>query len=310
MGNQRVFYACQGVCFNDVPVEGVQSVTLDTQQDTINLDQWGTMKVHGVVPNYPKVDVNLSRIISSGTLSNLIYSGTLQDNINTHDHSMCLFIGEDTKRSLGDSTSNNYNIFLSGVSINSVSYDFSSDGNLTENVNLIAYNKFYNSCPVDQTIFAGLSGTDVFRRQHIDIDNCSIGDILQSGTRIQSISIDSNFGIQNVDEFGMNVANPDSNYRYAQLPIETTLQVEIIIQGSGLDFYEIDPITGVSHLCEYTGLSSLVPLNVKLCEGLSINLGSGILTDVSYNGGSTGGDNVIAALTFKSVNHLTVANTG
>ena len=265
------------------------------------------------MPNYPKVDINLSRIISSGTLSNLIYSGTLQDNINTHDHSMCLFIGEDTKGNLKDSTANNYNIFFSGVSINSVSYDFSSDGNLTENVNLIAYNKLYNSCPVDQTVFSALSdgsGTDVFRRQHIDIDNCSIGDILQSGTRIQSISIDSNFGIQNVDEFGMNVANPNSNYRYAQLPIETTLDVEILIDGSGLDFYEIDPITEVDHLCEYTGLSSLVPLNVKLCEGLSINLGSGILTNVSYNGGSTGGDNVVASLSFKSVNQLTVANTG
>lgn len=307
MGNQRVFYACQGICFNNEPVEGVQSVTLDTQQDIINVDQFGTMKVHGVVPNYPRINISLSRVLSTGTVP--LYSGTLQDNINNHTHTMCLFIGEDTANRLHASdTSNSYNIFLSGISINTVGYEFGVDGNFVENLQLIGYNKFFNECPVDNTAFTALSsGSTAFRRQHFDIESSTIASgMLPSGARIQSISIDSNFNINTIDEFGMNVSNPSVQYRYATLPIETNCSVEVILDGAGLDFYEIDPVNGVTHLCEFTGLSKLVPLSFNLCGGLNINLGSGMLSSVNYGGGDTGGGNVTATLNFTSLNKLTI----
>ena len=54
----------------------------------------------------------------------------------------------------------------------------------------------------------------------------------------------------------MNVSNPNNIYRYATLPIITTTSVTAIINGSGLDFYDIDPVNhpqDPTHLCKYQG---------------------------------------------------------
>lgn len=312
MGNQRVFYACQGICYNDVPVEGVQSLTMNTQQDNIVLDQYGSFTVHKIVPNYPEITINVSRIVSSGI--DLIYSGTLEENINTHSNTMCLFIGKDTESKLANSPLDDetYNVFLSGVSVNSVSYDFSANGNFTEQIELKTYHKLFNKCPVAKSIFTNLrtSGT-VNRRQHLDTaDSVIATDLLPADARISNVSVNANFGIQDIKEFGMNVSNPNNIYRYATLPIITTTSVTAIINGSGLDFYDIDPVNhpqDPTHLCKYSGLNSgIVPLKFVLCSNLELNAGTGSLTSVEYNGGDTGGGNVEVTLTFESANQFTL----
>lgn len=310
MGNQRVFYACQGICYNGVPVEGVQSVTLNTQQENIVLDQYGSFKVHKLVPNYPEITINVSRIVSSG-ITPLIYSGTLEENINTHGNTMCLFIGQDTASGLSSSADNEtYNIFLSGVSVNSVSYDFSAQGNFTEQIELKTYHKLFNQCPAARSIFSNLrKDAAVNRRQDLKTADSLIATSLLKDANITNVSVNANFGIQDIKEFGMNVSNPNNLYRYATLPIMTTTAVTAIINGSGLDFYDIDPVNHpeTNHLCKYSGLESgIVPLKFVLCSNLELNAGTGSLTSVEYNGGDTGGGNVEVTLTFESANQFTL----
>lgn len=309
MGNKRVFYACQGVCFNNEPIEGVQSVTLDTQQDIIDIDNWGNLDIN-YVPNYPSISVNMTRVMSTG--QRLLYSGTLLDNINTHSHNLCLFIGKDTKESLAKTTGEDvYNIHLSGVSINSVDYNFSVDGNFTETLNFVCYNKSFNTCPVDHTVFSNLrTSTNVARRQSFSTDIIASGLLPSSGLRISNVSVSTSFGIADIKEFGMNVSNPTGLYRYATLPIVSNCSVELIADGSGLDFYDFNT-SGVDHLCKFTGLNkSLVPLSFNLCSGLiDIDLGSGILESVNYGGGDTGGGNVVVSLNFSSKNNFTVTRS-
>ena len=325
MGNQRVFYACQGVCFNNKPLLGVQSISLDTQQDVVNVDQFGTLEIAGSVANLPQVNISLSRVISSSghTDFNLIYSGTLEQNINKHDHTMCLFIGQDTSDFIKSSPApTTYNILFSGVSIDNVNYEFNTDGFFNENIDLVCYGgKYFNECPVDQTIFeptqgfahgAQAAGKTTFRRQNFDIQASNIATgIIPSGSRIQSVSFDSNFGINAIEELGMSVYNPHKKYRYATLPIETDCTVSVILEGSGLDFYQFDPANHVDSeggLCNYSGLSKLSPLSFQLCSGLNINLGSGMLSNVSYQGGGTDGANVVADFNFTSLNTFTVTS--
>ena len=128
-------------------VEGVQSLTMNTQQDNIVLDQYGSFTVHKIVPNYPEITINVSRIVSSGI--GLIYSGTLEENINTHTNTMCLFIGKDTESKLANSppADETYNMYLTGVSVNSVSYDFPADGNFTEQIELKTIRNFLIDVP-------------------------------------------------------------------------------------------------------------------------------------------------------------------
>lgn len=310
MGNKRVFYACQGVCFNNEPVEGVQSITLDTQQDIIDVDNWGSLDID-YVPNYPAVTVNMTRVMSTG--QKLLYSGTLLDNINTHSHNLCLFIGKDTKGSLAKTTGEDddvYNIHLSGVSINSVEYNFAVDGNFTETLNFICYDKSFNTCPVEATVFSNLrTSTNVARRQSFSTDIIAPG-LLPNGLRISNVSISASFGITDIKEFGMNVSNPVGLYRYATLPIVSNCSVECIADGSGLDFYDFNT-SGIDHFCEFTGLNkSLVPLSFNLCPGLvDIDLGTGILESVNYGGGDTGGGNVAVSLDFSSKNNFTVTRS-
>ena len=309
MGNQRVFYACQGICYNDVPVEGVQSVTLNTQQENIVLDQYGSLTVHKSVPNYPEITVSITRAMSSGI--GMLYSGTLEDNINTHNNTMCLFIGKDTESKLASSpASDTYNIFLSGVSINSVTYNFPADGNFTEELELITYHKYFNKCPVANTVFSNLqdSASGLYRRQSLNSDDSIIAtNLLPADARISNVSVNASFGIQDVKEFGMNISNPNKLYRYASLPIVTSTSVTAIVRDSGLDFFEINPADDpASHLCHFSGLNSgTVPLKFKLCGGHELNLGTGNLTSLSYNGGSVDGGNVEVNLTFESANVFT-----
>jgi hypothetical protein len=309
MGNQRVFYACQGICYNDVPVEGVQSVTLNTQQENIILDQYGSLKIHKYVPNYPEVTIGVSRIISSGI--GLIYSGTIEDNINTHNNNLCLFIGKDTESKLAESpASDTYNILLSGVSINSVAYNFPANGNFTEDIELKCYHKYFNQCLVSNTVFSQLRSSGlVNRRQHLSSSESIIAQgLLPADSNITNVTIDANFGIQDIKEFGMNVSNPNQQYRYATLPITVTTTVNAVINGSGLDFYDIDTNSSeATHLCKFSGLNSgIVPLKFILCGSQELNVGTGSLTSVSYDGGDTGGGSVEVSLTFESANQFTL----
>tara|TARA_Y100000361_G_scaffold114047_1_gene104458 strand:+ start:1046 stop:1981 length:936 start_codon:yes stop_codon:yes gene_type:complete len=305
MGNQRVFYACQGVCYNGKPVEGVQSITLNTSQQVVDIPQFGSLTIHKNVPNYPVVNITMTRVLTSG--SGPLYSGTLLENINKHNNYICLFVGEDTKNFIHESTATE-NVYITGVSINSVNYNFGTDGFFTEELGFLAYYKELNNCPVNKSIFQDMhaSGTGTMQRQHLLVESSNIGSgLIPSGSRIQSVSCQANFNIQNINEFGSNLSNPTGAFRYAVFPVDTNISVEILSSGE-FDLFNIDPNDSATHMCGNTILNYTtgIPLSFKLCGGYTLDCGTGILMSTDYGGGSVDGDNATTTLNFKSQNAL------
>ena len=313
MGNQRVFYACQGVCYNGTPVEGVQSITLNTSQQVVDVPNFGSLTIHKNVPNYPVVNITMTRIITSG--GGPLYSGTLLENINKHNNYICLFVGEDTKRFVHKSTTTQ-NVYITGVSINSVNYNFGTDGSFTEEIGFLAYYKELNNCPVDKSIFenmndsatnsSGISTT--MQRQHLILESSNIGGgLIPNDSRIQSISCGANFNIQNINEFGSNLSNPTGTFRYATFPVDTNISVEVLSSGD-FDYFNIDPNDSATHMCGNTILNYTTGIRLlfHLCGGYNLDCGTGILMSTDYGGASTDGDNATVTLNFKSQNALSL----
>lgn len=293
MGNKRVFYACQGILYNGNPVEGVQNLTLNTQQEYLTVDNFGSYDAFHVA-DHPKISINLTRVISNGGTA--LYSGALKDNINNHTNYICLFIGDDTKPHISGATAPK-NIYLENVSINSVGYSLSVDGNLTEQIGFIGFHRENNGCPTGIEAFNDLAnGGNVMRRQHY-----------QSGLindQLISFDVSVDFGIEDVKEFGKNFTDQSVGpYRYARTPITVSTRVEAYIDN---DFggYEVNP-TGSA--CQGVDIGQSRVLSIALCNGQTLSLGTGVVTDVEYGGGDTGGGNATVTYSYESLNTFDIS---
>lgn len=300
MSNKRVYYACQGVSYNGAPLAGLQTVSTTTDQSVIPIDEFGSLDVLSI-PNQPKISINLSRTLDSSNAT--IYSGTLENNINNHTNYLCLFIGQDTFANIYDDPASVVDITYNYLSLDSISYTFDINGNFTEDASFIGYSKETGACPVTVSSLVNLPSTNnIKRRQHISFPS-GLPSPINIGANIINITINANFNVNTIEEFGKNIIDTIKKYRYSALPIEISCDIEVIYTGdNNFDGYLLDIPTS---FCDYSGLSNNTNIYLDLC-GKSITINNCLLRNISYDGGGTDGSNVSIKYSYVGYNHLTI----
>ena len=223
--------------------------------------------------------------------------------------------------------------YNSGMFISSVSYNYSVDGNATESIGLVGNDRFWNTATITNYMGkapnaiwgttsdllgggaggAGIDGTDealsdsgVVRRVGAYIDGSDIPtEVLQqadsanivgrgSGAHVQSISISTDFGQENIQELGR--FGPYT--RYATFPIEVTCDFEVIAtQGDLINVSGIAPNLSDRKIVIRDSAGTVLDLGTK-----------NKLSSVSYTGGDTGGGNATITYSYSNFNVLAVSN--
>jgi hypothetical protein len=308
MGNKRVFYACQGLMLDGKPLYGVQNVSVRTEQNTNVVENWGSLHISGVAVDTPRSTVTISRIIASPAtgvpqgsgIYGSIVSGDLSAVATNHSSQLCLFVTNDTDPGVSDESTSVRNVSFKDCSINSLSYSINVDGYLTENTEIIAYNKVHNGsgCPIGSMDFKKNQAHPIQRQ---DINSFDFSNKVTSSGAIQNISISIPFNIQTVDEFGTAMSRHSKGYRFPTLPIASTLSVSVIYQNTDrFDNYMFAEPTGTTS-CDYIppDFPQVTGLSFSACGGFGVSLGNCVLQSIDYEGGDVGGGN--ATLTYDFV---------
>ena len=161
------------------------------------------------------------------------------------------------------------------------------------------------------SITAAFDGTDtapsgVVRRTDVDIARSTLPGIVRSqggddssteagnsdNLHIQSISVSTDFGQENIQELG----RFGPYHRYATFPVEVTCDFEIIsTSGSLINISGAHPNLGNHEIRIVDDAGSDIYLGTK-----------NKLSSVSYSGGDTGGGNATVSYSFSNFNVLTV----
>ena len=205
----------------------------------------------------------------------------------------------------------------SGMYVSSVSYSYSIDGSATESITLVGNDRFWNTThdainkaptAIWGTVSTGEFDTDtpksgVVRRVNVDVVasdlpaevTSQMGNDplnLSGGYHIQSDSVSTDFGQENIQELG----RFGPYHRYATFPIEVTAEFEVIATSG-----DLVSVSG-SH-------PNLQNRTIKILDtaGTILDLGTkNKLSSVSYSGADTGGGNATVSYSYSNFNVLTV----
>jgi hypothetical protein len=330
--NQRIFYAVQSVAIAPRGtgtvtaahiVHGLQSVGMSS---TFTLDQvfeMGQIEIYENIEEVADIEVTLEKVLDGYKLIfDLATAGECKTSIvsaskQRSDVYLAVFDdGQDHGTGVPQVVCMN-----SGMYVSSVSYSYSVDGSATESVTLVGNDRFWNTSTVvaNPTTTWGaanpttnIDGTDspvsgVVRRVDVNVGDSELPEIVRSqmgndpvgfssGYHIQSISVSTDFGQENIQELG----RFGPYHRYATFPIEVTCEFEVMATSGDL----------VNVSGTHPNLTNNDIL-IRDTAGTVLNLGAGgagknKLSSVSYSGGDTGGGNATVSYSFSNFNVLTV----
>ncbi len=335
--NQRIFYACQAVAIaprGTAPllqahvVHGVQSVGMTSSFTLDQIFELGQVEIYENVEQIADVEVTIEKVIDGYKLIyDLATDGACKTGVVEASSARCdVHIGifdDGVSQATGVPRNLCYN---SGMFVSSVAYNYSVDGNATENITLVGNDRFWNDyagvVAAPDAIWTSadllgdntsdkIDGTDaplsgVVRRVNVDITNSTLpGQVRSQGgddasteagqgdnLHIQSISISTDFSQENIQELGR--FGPYT--RYAQFPVEVTCDFEIIATSGDL--------VNVSG-----NAANLEPEQIVVRDdaGTVLDLGgANKLSSVNYTGGDTGGGNATVTYSYSNFNVLTV----
>lgn len=329
--NQRIFYAVQAVAIcsqgkdavavTDI-VKGLQSVGMSSSFTLDQVFEMGQVAIYENIEEVADIEVTLEKVIDG---YKLIYDLATNGLCKT---SLVSASKERTDVYLAvydDGTDNATGIprtvcMNSGMYVSSVSYSYSIDGSATESVTMVGNDRFWNTThgAIDKAPTAtwGATGdglltgfnTDapksgVVRRVNVDIANSALpeevtlqkGDDpvnLSQGAHIQSVSVSTDFGQENIQELG----RFGPYHRYATFPIEVTSEFEVIATSG-----DLVSVSGIA-----PNLENRI-ITIKDTAGTVLTLGNkNKLSSVSYSGADTGGGNATVSYSFSNFNVLTV----
>ena len=308
-------------------VHGLQSVGMSS---TFTLDQvfeMGQIEIYENIEQVADIEVTLEKVIDGYKLIyDLATEGSCKTSIvasskKRSDVYLAVFDdAQDHATGVPQTVCMN-----SGMYVSSVAYSYSIDGSATESVTMVGNDRFWNTSTVvanptttwaaylggNPTGSGGLIGTDtpksgVVRRtdvllaagqstvpNEVDLNKGSSPLGNSSNRRIQSISVSTDFGQENIQELG----RFGPYHRYATFPIEVTSEFEVVSASGDL----------VSVSGSHPNLQNRTII-IKDSAGTVLNLGTkNKLSSVSYSGGDTGGGNSTVTYSYSNFNVLTVA---
>jgi hypothetical protein len=331
MANQRIFYACQAVAIaprGTTPltaahvVHGLQSVGMTSTFTLEQVFEMGQIEIYENIEEVADIEVTLEKVIDGYKLIfDLATNGACKTDLVAASKARSDVYVAVFDDGLSNATGVPKNVCMnSGMFVSSVSYSYTVDGSATESVTLVGNDRFWNSTTAGvigtapnttwaNNITTNIDGTDtpksgVVRRVNVDIlgsviptevsSQADAGNAvgLGSGMHVQSITVSTDFGQENIQELGR--FGPYT--RYATFPIEVTCEFEVIAT--------VGDLTNVSGNAPNLTNRQIV---IKDTAGTVLNLGTkNKLTSVSYSGGDTGGGNATITYSYSNFNVLTV----
>ena len=343
MANNRIFYAIQVVKVNsctydattgstsyntsEVVLNGVQSVGITTNFNLEQVFQLGQLELYENVEEVPDVEVTISKLLDGTQLAyNAVNDGTTSGNSNTKSLTNLSNRRADVAIGIWDDTDTltngaaTYYVVCTGMYVSSVSYNFVTDGNFTEDLTMVGnHKKWSNSDGGGITSFSDGIGSSaetatVGRRSafRTDLSTIATGLIPDAGAHFQSITISTTLGRESINELGKR----SPYYRYINFPVEVTAEVEVVAtSGDGVNADDFGTLTGCG---QATGSNLLnEKIEIFVCDSdaedaidYHFNLGNkNKLTSVNYTGGDTGGGNASITYSFQSFNVFEVSGT-
>lgn len=331
MANNRVYYACQSVQIAGPSgslgavntkydtVQGLQSVGIETNFNLEPIYQMGQLDLYENFEDIPDVNVSLNKVLDGmpTIYSMAMGTGTLSA-VAENRCSVRLTIHSDT-----DVSATGTPIAVCQIEpayLSSVTYNFPSDGNFTEDVTIVGNNKSWISSASATSRGAGMrpaadnpnSGAGIVRRQMFD----QARSVLPTGAaaspetkltqgsggipgvnKIQSINVSMDLGREEIYSLGSRLPYT----RFVDFPVEVTCAIETIA-ATGDMAGAVESETS----CANPKALQDKQIKVVLCDGSSYDLGEkNKLQSVSYEGGDTGGGNATATYNYLTYSHFT-----
>lgn len=335
--NNRVYYACQSVQLagpsgTNAPantafttIQGLQSVGINTNFNLEPIYQLGQLDLYENFEDIPDVEVSLNKVLDGMPTIYSMAMGT--GDISAVAENRCsvrLTIHDDTASDAAGAAIAACEIQPAYLS--SVTYNFPSDGNFTEDVTIVGNNKSWldltSSQPSATDIGAGMrpaadnpnSGAGITRRQMFDLSRSKLPNSGTAGgadaitvlsasggipnqSKIQSISMSMDLGREEIFTLGQRLPYT----RFVNFPVEVTCDIETIAATG-----DMVGATETETACSNPKALTDKQIKVMLCDGSSYDLGKKCkLQSVSYEGGDTGGGNATATYSYLTYSHFT-----
>lgn len=331
MANKRVFFAIQSAGIatagstNYTSIHGLQNLGVNTKFTLEQVFEIGQLEIYQNVETLPDVDVSVSKILDGRPL---IY------HLATYGAPDATLVGRSTARSslafdiFGD-TQNSASgtpvaqCVLSGVFVQSLSYDFKTTANSMETVTMVGNSKQWQMLASGVNYVNDFNNTDsplapegVNRREHFQMGLCyfpkQIPGISSSGTNdlqpdgnfgvhVESVKVSANLGRENLLELGRKLPY----FRYVAFPVEVKCDIEIIaVSGDMISATEAGVYGSGHNIIDET-------IYLRTQEGTKIDLGSKCkLASVNYTGAAAGnrGSNSMISYSYQTWNQLTVTH--
>lgn len=316
MANDRTFYACQAVAVaiqspgNDGEyseplagdfqfLHGVQSVGLNTNFEFENVFELGQLEIYDSVLQIPQIEVTLEKVLDNHpTVYSLV--GTAQDLLTDSKKRVCLkfAIYKDTENA--GVSAPLHTVYCTGMYVNSVSYQFPVDGNLTESVTLVGNHKAWNNDTLnipasisdnDTSTTDEPAGGNVLTRK--DVTGLSLP---QGSDKVQSVNISIDLGREDLLELGQKAPYA----RIPNYPVEVTAEIEYLVDENTLETGDM--------FDENTQELPIKDQTISVTAGAyTVDLGNKcFLKSVTYGGGDASGGNATVKYSYSTYNTFNV----
>ena len=308
MANKRVFYASQGVAVGlsggtATTVTGAQSVTMNTNFNIEQVFQLGRLEVYDNVVGDPTVEVTINKVLDGKPLLYNLAVGSGSIVATSDKVSKVVFVvGKDTAEDLDEANNSFTSITCDPIYLNSLSYNFSVDGDFTEEASFIGLSKVAGATGLTAPASGFENRQTVLRRQNLNTSGSTLPAAV-SGANITSISFSADFGRESMYKLGQF----KEFHRYVNFPLEISLDFEVI--ADNLDTYDIDIPDSA---CSGLNLPK-EDITLQFCDSTGTNVyqfgfKNATLTSVAFNGGDTGGGNAALTYSYTVYNSFTPAS--
>lgn len=338
MANTRVYYGNAGLYVKPVSETGLYSFVhgVQTCSDTFNINtqtvnEWGQIEPYETVELTPEGTIQVERVLDGcAPLYTLATEGAPNASLAGRqdiNSVVCVAIYDSAGTYVSGVPTRV--IEFSGTNVNSLGFNFTTDGPFTESVGFIGNYRLpgntasYGTFPSNPTS-SGLDepcaltscsgGVQVkenieFTGTYPTLMPTDIAGVTSSGTvpivngcpavPIQSISINAELNRETVNELGCRGAYA----RYVNFPVDVTCEIVVLSQsGDNVIITELGTLVG----CDYTNAP---PQRIRVCttDGLVVDLGNKLkLTSIANQWGSADGGNTTYTLTYTGKSVLSV----
>ena len=321
MANNRVFYAVQGIALRGPsgttvsnqawdPVQGVQSVGINTNFNLEPIYQLGRLELYENYEEIPEVEITISRVLDgNATLYNMTMGGAGTSTLVGTSNNKCGFqlgIFADTGTTASGTPVGV--VTCEPAYLSSVTFTFPTEGNATEEVTLVSNDKVWGTTAGGSFVpenASAASGTNlgIVRRQLVKfgaggtIIPSGSGGGVPTGSTVTSLTVSMNLGREQIRALGSRTPV----YRYVNFPVEVTTEIQIIAkEGDQVG------VNNTNTVCSNPKALTDKEIKIILCDGTTLDLGKkNKLTSVNYTGGDTGGGNSTITYSYQTYNEFT-----